>query len=99
MQRRKVPRRRTFKKEATAEESWRSEGSIRRYVLLVLILLQTGIATWYMKTILLYQGWALFNPLALWNQELMPYVLQLLPYVLQAGILILFAILFCWVSA
>ncbi|BBI91449.1 putative glucan biosynthesis: glycosyl transferase [Serratia symbiotica str. Tucson] len=96
---RKVPRRRASKKEATAEERWRSVGSIRRYVLLVLILLQTGIATWYMKTILPYQGWALLNPLALWNQELMPSVLQLLPYVLQAGILILFAILFCWVSA
>lgn len=95
---RKVPRRRASKKEATAER-WRSVGSIRRYVLLVLILLQTGIATWYMKTILPYQGWALLNPLALWNQELMPSVLQLLPYVLQAGILILFAILFCWVSA
>lgn len=74
-------------------------GSIRRYVLLVLILLQTRIVTWYMKTILAYQGSALLNPLALWNQELMPSVLQLLPYVLQAGILILFAILFCWVSA
>lgn len=29
----------------------------------------------------------------------MQYTLELLPYTLQSGILILFAILFCWVSA
>ncbi|WP_261434222.1 glucans biosynthesis glucosyltransferase MdoH [Serratia ficaria] len=87
------------KEEAAAENRWRAVGSMRRYVLLVLMLVQTGIATWYMKTILPYQGWALIDPLAMLDQDLMQSVLQLLPYVLQIGILILFAILFCWVSA
>ena len=87
------------KEEAEAENRWRAVGSMRRYVLLVLMLVQTGIATWYMKTILPYQGWALIDPLAMWDQDVMQSVLQLLPYVLQTGILILFAILFCWVSA
>lgn len=52
-----------------------------------------------MKTILPYQGWALIDPIAMLDQDLMQSVLQLLPYVLQTGILILFAVLFCWVSA
>ncbi|SQA00605.1 Glucans biosynthesis glucosyltransferase H [Serratia marcescens] len=46
-----------------------------------------------------YQGWALIDPIAMLDQDLMQSVLQLLPYVLQTGILILFAVLFCWVSA
>ena len=87
------------KEEAEAENRWRVVGSMRRYVLLVLMLVQTGIATWYMKTILPYQGWALIDPIAMLDQDLMQSVLQLLPYVLQTGILILFAVLFCWVSA
>lgn len=87
------------KEEAEAENRWRTVGSMRRYVLLVLMLVQTGIATWYMKTILPYQGWALIDPIAMLDQDLMQSVLQLLPYVLQTGILILFAVLFCWVSA
>ena len=82
-----------------AEEKWRFVGSVRRYILLFLTLAQTVIATWYMKTILPYQGWALIDPSELISQNWQQSVLQLLPYVLQTGILILFAILFCWVSA
>lgn len=52
-----------------------------------------------MKTILPYQGWALIYPSDMLNQKLTVSIMQLLPYVLQSGILVLFAILFCWVSA
>lgn len=82
-----------------SEKRWRAAGSLRRYILLTLILVQTVIATWYMKTILPYQGWALLDPTNMLNQEWGRSALQLLPYILQSGILILFAILFCWVSA
>lgn len=53
----------------------------------------------YMKTILPYQGWALINPMDMVGQDLWVSFMQLLPYMLQTGILILFAVLFCWVSA
>ncbi|MEC5341118.1 glucans biosynthesis glucosyltransferase MdoH [Brenneria populi] len=85
--------------ETIAENRWRTVGTIRRYILLVLTLFQTAIATWYMKTILPYQGWALVDPFEMADQPLMQSFLQLLPYVLQSGILVLFAVLFCWVSA
>lgn len=85
--------------QALAEKKWRSVGSLRRYILLILIVLQTAIATSYMKTILPYQGWALIDPFAIWQQNWQVSVMQLLPYLLQTGILILFAVLFCWVSA
>ncbi|CAJ0998365.1 glucans biosynthesis glucosyltransferase MdoH [Sodalis praecaptivus] len=89
------------KQEMAAREdgNWRIVGTIRRYILLALTLFQTAIATWYMKTILPYQGWAFIDPMDMIHQDLLQSVLQLLPYVLQSGILILFAILFCWVSA
>jgi membrane glycosyltransferase len=57
-------------------------------------LAQTVVATWYMKTILPYQGWALINPADMVGQNLWISFMQLLPYVLQSGILILFAVLF-----
>lgn len=85
--------------EQRQEDKWRHVGSIRRYILLILTLFQTVIATWYMKTILPYQGWALIDPMDMLNQNWQQSLLQLLPYVLQTGILFLFAILFCWVSA
>ncbi|MEI2265052.1 glucans biosynthesis glucosyltransferase MdoH [Erwinia sp. CGal63] len=85
--------------EQRAEEKWRHVGSIRRYILLLLTIAQTVIATWYMKTILPYQGWALIDPMEMINQNWQQSVLQILPYVLQTGILFLFAVLFCWVSA
>lgn len=88
------------KQEAAREKgNWRRVGTIRRYILLTLTLFQTAIATWYMKTILPYQGWALIDPMDMLHQNLWQSLLQLLPYILQSGILILFAILFCWVSA
>ncbi|MDX5627353.1 MULTISPECIES: glucans biosynthesis glucosyltransferase MdoH [unclassified Brenneria] len=85
--------------ETIAENRWRMVGTMRRYILLVLTLFQTAVATWYMKTILPYQGWALVDPFEMADQPLMRSFLQLLPYVLQSGILVLFAVLFCWVSA
>ncbi|EOS96643.1 glucans biosynthesis glucosyltransferase MdoH [Erwinia tracheiphila] len=82
-----------------SEEKWRHVGSIRRYILLLLTIAQTVVATWYMKTILPYQGWALIDPVEMINQNWQQSLLQILPYVLQTGILFLFAVLFCWVSA
>ncbi|QEM92127.1 glucans biosynthesis glucosyltransferase MdoH [Kosakonia radicincitans] len=90
---------RLTKEEQAHEQKWRTVGSIRRYILLLLTLAQTVVATWYMKTILPYQGWALINPTDMAGQDLWVSFMQLLPYVLQTGILILFAVLFCWVSA
>ncbi|BAN98495.1 family 2 glycosyl transferase [Plautia stali symbiont] len=85
--------------EQKAEDKWRHVGSMRRYVLLILTILQTMVATWYMKTILPYQGWTLLDPVELFNQNWLQSVELILPYILQTGILFLFAILFCWVSA
>ena len=87
------------KEEQESEQKWRTVGTIRRYILLILTLAQTVVATWYMKTILPYQGWALINPMDMVGQDLWVSFMQLLPYMLQTGILILFAVLFCWVSA
>ena len=87
------------KEEQAHEQKWRTVGTIRRYILLLLTLSQTVVATWYMKTILPYQGWALINPVDMIGQDAWVSFMQLLPYILQSGILILFAILFCWISA
>ncbi|MGL4193848.1 MAG: glucans biosynthesis glucosyltransferase MdoH [Edwardsiella piscicida] len=96
------PPKHTFQshQEAEADKRWRRMGSLRRWVLLLLTFGQTAIATWYMKTILPYQGWNMVDPMSIFHgKPLMQYTLELLPYALQFGILILFAILFCWVSA
>lgn len=85
---------RLSQEEQESEQKWRTVGSIRRYILLLLTLAQTVVATWYMKTILPYQGWALINPADMVGQNLWISFMQLLPYVLQSGILILFAVLF-----
>ncbi|HAZ76827.1 MAG TPA: glucans biosynthesis glucosyltransferase MdoH, partial [Enterobacteriaceae bacterium] len=90
---------RLTKEQQANEQKWRAVGSIRRYILLLLTIAQTVVATWYMKTILPYQGWALIAPEDMMGQDLLVSFMQLLPYVLQTGILILFAVLFCWVSA
>ena len=90
---------RLTKEEQASEQKWRTVGTIRRYILLLLTLAQTVVATWYMKTILPYQGWAFINPMDMMGQDLWVSFMQLLPYILQSGILLLFAVLFCWVSA
>ncbi|OEC37293.1 membrane glycosyltransferase [Pseudomonas cuatrocienegasensis] len=78
---------------------WRQVGSLRRMILLALMLGQTGMATWYMNSILPYQGWNLINLQELTQQGWQQSLVQLLPYVVQGSILLLFSILFCWVSA
>ncbi len=80
---------RLTKEEQESEQKWRTVGTIRRYILLLLTLAQTVVATWYMKTILPYQGWALINPADMVGQNLWISFMQLLPYMLQTGILIL----------
>ncbi|KIQ56441.1 glucosyltransferase MdoH, partial [Pseudomonas fluorescens] len=78
---------------------WRTVGSIRRYILLILMLGQTIVAGWYMKGIMPYQGWSLVDLDEVLHQPLSQTATQVLPYALQTSILILFGILFCWVSA
>jgi membrane glycosyltransferase len=78
---------------------WRTVGSIRRYILLVLMLGQTIVAGWYMKGIMPYQGWSFVDLEEVLHQPLLQTATQVLPYALQTSILILFGILFCWVSA
>ncbi|WP_313646688.1 glucans biosynthesis glucosyltransferase MdoH [Pseudomonas sp.] len=78
---------------------WRTVGSIRRYILLTLMIGQTIVAGWYMKGILPYQGWSFVDFSEIVNQPLWDTVVQVWPYALQTSILILFGILFCWVSA
>lgn len=89
----------TTAKRQQFEEQWRHAGAIRRYILLILTLSQTAIATWYMKTILPYQGWELIRRVDLFSANWQQVFVLSIPYLLQAGILVLFAILFCWVSA
>ncbi|MBO0367128.1 glucans biosynthesis glucosyltransferase MdoH [Pseudomonas shirazensis] len=78
---------------------WRWVGSMRRYILLTLMLGQTIVAGWYMKGILPYQGWSFVDLDEVFSQPLWDTVVQVWPYALQTSILILFGILFCWVSA
>ncbi|ACO80666.1 glucosyltransferase MdoH [Azotobacter vinelandii CA] len=78
---------------------WRRVGSLRRLILLVLMLGQTALATWYMKGILPYQGWAFVDLAEISRQSWQQSLQQVLPYILQFGVLFLFTILFCWVSA
>jgi membrane glycosyltransferase len=78
---------------------WRTVGSIRRYILLILMLGQTIVAGFYMKGILPYQGWSLVSFEEISHQTLLQTAAQVLPYALQSSILLLFGILFCWVSA
>ena len=77
---------------------WRKMAAFRRTTLLVLMLVQTVIATWHMKSVLPYQGWALVDLQEVFNQPLQESARQILPYLVQTSILLLFALLFCWVS-
>ncbi|MBC7574171.1 MAG: glucans biosynthesis glucosyltransferase MdoH [Herminiimonas sp.] len=58
-------------------EGWQGLGSVRRLSLLILMLAQTGLATYFMKSVLPYQGGAKLEML----------------------LLLMFAVLFCWISA
>lgn len=89
----------TSDKRDLPKARWRTVGSIRRYILLLLMLGQTIVAGYYMKGILPYQGWALVDLQEVAHQPLLQTAQQVLPYALQTTILILFGILFCWVSA
>lgn len=89
----------TNDKRVLPHARWRWVGSMRRYILLVLMLGQTIVAGWYMKGIMPYQGWGMVDLDEVIRQPLMQTATQVLPYFLQTSILILFGILFCWVSA
>jgi membrane glycosyltransferase len=85
--------------EADESAHWRQVGALRRFILLLLMLVQTGVATWYMIKLLPYQGWGLVDLQEISQQGLLESIEQVLPYVLQTSILLLFALLCCWVSA
>ncbi len=97
-----------FKKNRTVEQpnapqpidrsGWRRVAAYRRAALLILMLAQTAIATWHMKAVLPYQGWALVSLQEVFLQPWQESARQILPYVVQTSILLLFALLFCWVS-
>jgi len=97
-----------FKKNRTVEQpdaphpldrsGWRRVAAYRRAALLCLMLVQTAIATWHMKAVLPYQGWALVDLQEVYRQPLQESARQILPYLVQTSILLLFALLFCWVS-
>ncbi|KNC07842.1 glucans biosynthesis glucosyltransferase MdoH [Pseudomonas sp. RIT-PI-a] len=89
----------TSDKRELPKARWRWVGSMRRYILLVLMLGQTIVAGWYMKGIMPYQGWGMVDLDEVVRQPIMQTATQVLPYFLQTSILILFGILFCWVSA
>ena len=93
-----APRPRTRESEDFAEERWRHVAAVRRAALLVLMVVQTVVATWYMKSVLPYQGWSLVDLGLVFEQPLRESARQILPYVVQTSILTLFALLFCWVS-
>lgn len=92
------PRPRTRESEDFAEERWRHVAAVRRTALLVLMITQTVVATWYMKSVLPYQGWSLVDLGLVFEQPWQESARQILPYVVQTSILALFALLFCWVS-
>ncbi|WP_437882524.1 glucans biosynthesis glucosyltransferase MdoH [Pseudomonas sp. LRF_L74] len=85
--------------EADESAHWRKVGAFRRFILLLLMLAQTGVATWYMIKLLPYQGWGLVDLDEVLEQHWLDSVQQVLPYVLQTSILILFSLLCCWVAA
>lgn len=93
-----TPRPRTRETEDFAEARWRQVASMRRAALLLLMVAQTVVATWYMKSVLPYQGWSLVDLGLVFEQPLRESARQILPYVVQTSILALFALLFCWVS-
>ncbi|HAW25232.1 glucans biosynthesis glucosyltransferase MdoH [Stutzerimonas xanthomarina] len=84
--------------QSVDRSGWRKVAGVRRATLLVLMLVQTVIATWHMKSVLPYQGWALIDLQEVFQQPLQESARQILPYVVQTSILLLFALLFCWVS-
>lgn len=84
--------------QSVDRSGWRRVAAFRRTTLLVLMLVQTVIATWHMKSVLPYQGWALIDLQEVFLQPWQESARQILPYVVQTSILLLFALLFCWVS-
>lgn len=78
---------------------WQQVGTVRRVLLFTLLLVQTVFAGRFMKDIMPYQGWGMVDLNEVMYQPFLLSMQQVLPYVLQASILVLFSILFCWVSA
>ncbi len=96
----RTPPRRQFEPspQPLDEARWRRVAALRRAALLLLMLGQTAFATWEMSAVLPYQGWSLVVLQDVFVQPLGESARQILPYVVQTSILLLFALLFCWVS-
>ncbi|BAC24212.1 mdoH [Wigglesworthia glossinidia endosymbiont of Glossina brevipalpis] len=80
-------------------EKWEIVGIIRRYVFLILILSQTSIATYKLNSILPYKDISWSYTIYLFNKNIFLIIKYFSPYILQIFVLILFYILFFWVSA
>jgi len=82
--------------------SWQRTASLRRLLLLLLMLGPTALATWYMMDILPSRDWSLAN-LADFAEGVphgpLDSLRTALPYLLEGSVLGLFALLFGWVSA
>lgn len=48
------------------ESKWRITGTVRRLLLLSVLIVQTVVATGYMSKIMPYQGWEMFDPTLIW---------------------------------
>ncbi|WP_392551416.1 glucans biosynthesis glucosyltransferase MdoH [Orbus wheelerorum] len=72
--------------------------TIRRFILLALILVQTFFATTYLASLLPYQGFDELRILQDWQINPTLAMQNALPYLLQFVILSLFAVLFAWIS-
>lgn len=86
-------------RRAMHQEKWRRAGARRRLCLLVLVFGQTAVATYYMKSLMPYQGWSLLDLGLVFQQPILTSAKQVLPYVVQFSVLVLFVTLFCWVSS
>lgn len=80
-------------------EKWRIVGIARRYVFLLLILIQTTIASYKLNSILLYQNLSCIKLIHNFNYSILKYFEKTILYALHTTILLLFFILFFWVSA
>ncbi|WP_349570762.1 glucans biosynthesis glucosyltransferase MdoH [Azotobacter salinestris] len=82
--------------------SWQRVASLRRLILLLLMLGPTALATWYMRDILPCCDWS-FSTLAQLVEGVPPSPWHslgtALPYLLEGSVLGLFALLFGWLSA
>lgn len=72
--------------------------TLRRFILLLLVIGQTVMASCYLISLLPYQGWQELSFFNDWQLNPMVALENVMPYAIQIIIVILFAILFAWIS-